>query len=73
MDHMLHAIDCDVHPTVSSVKALLPYLDDYWRDSVQERGIDSLETVTYPPNAPITARPDWRGANGYAATTAAES
>ena len=51
------AIDCDVHPTVPSVKALLPYLDDYWRDSVQERGIDSLETVTYPPNAPLTSRP----------------
>ena len=30
---MLHAIDCDVHPTVPSVKALLPYLDDFWRDT----------------------------------------
>ena len=32
---MLQAIDCDVHPTVPSMKALLPYLDDYWRDSVR--------------------------------------
>ena len=69
---MLHAIDCDVHPTVPSVKALLPYLDDYWRDSVQERGIDSLETVTYPPNAPLTSRPEWRDKNGRAATEVAQ-
>jgi uncharacterized protein len=72
MDQMLHAIDCDVHPTVPSVKALLPYLDDYWRDSVQERGIDSLETVTYPPNAPLTSRPEWRGKDGRPATEAAQ-
>src|SRR6266478_4241531 len=43
------AIDCDVHPTVLGMKALLPYLDDFWRETVEERGINSLETVTYPP------------------------
>src|SRR5215211_3301116 len=68
MDDMLHAIDCDVHPTVPSVKALLPYLDEYWRDTVQERGIDSLETITYPPNAPLTSRPEWRDENGRPTT-----
>jgi len=41
----LHAIDCDVHPTVPDMKALLPYLDDFWRETVEERGINSLETV----------------------------
>ena len=68
----IKAIDCDVHPTVVDIRQLLPHLDEYWRDSVEERGIGSLETAAYPPNAPITARPDWRGQNGYAATTAAE-
>ena len=68
----IKAIDCDVHPTVTDIRQLLPHLDEYWRDSVEERGIGSLETSAYPPNAPITARPDWRGENGYAATTAAE-
>ena len=72
MDNGLHAIDCDVHPTVPNVKALLPYLDDFWRDTVQERGIESLETVTYPPNAPLTSRPEWRGKNGQAATEVAQ-
>ena len=64
------AIDCDVHPTVPDIKALLPYLDTFWRDQIEERGLPSLETISYPPNAPITARPDWRGKNGQAATDA---
>ena len=68
----IKAIDCDVHPTVVDIRQLVPHLDEYWRDSVEERGIGSLESSAYPPNAPITARPDWRGENGYAATTAAE-
>src|SRR5205807_10670484 len=42
------------------------------RASVDERGMRSLDTAAYPPNAPITARPDFRGANGYAATDAAQ-
>jgi uncharacterized protein len=66
----LHAIDCDVHPTVPDMKALLPYLDDFWRETVEERGINSLETVTYPPNAPLTARAQWRDQRGRAATAA---
>src|SRR5262252_276386 len=72
MTGALTAIDCDVHPTVRDMTALLPYLDYFWRATVVERGINSLETVTYPPNAPLTARPQWRDKNGRAATTAAE-
>ncbi len=72
MTDTLAAIDCDVHPTVPDMTALLPYLDDFWRATVVERGINSLETVTYPPNAPLTARPQWRDKNGRAATSAAE-
>ena len=68
----IDAIDCDVHPTVSGMQALLPYLDDFWREAVEERGINSLETVAYPPNAPLTARPQWRASNGRAAISASE-
>jgi uncharacterized protein len=32
------AIDCDVHPTVPNLKALLPHFDEYWRNSIAERG-----------------------------------
>ena len=37
MSGSVRAIDCDVHPTVPDIKALLPYLDEHWRDSVEER------------------------------------
>jgi predicted TIM-barrel fold metal-dependent hydrolase len=60
------AIDCDVHPRVPNMRALHPYLDEYWREQVIDRGIDTLESIAYPPNAPISARPDWRDAKGEA-------
>ena len=62
-------IDCDVHVNVPSMQALLPHLDEYWRDSVVDRGMNSLELISYPPNAPLTARPDWRGKGGAPADT----
>jgi hypothetical protein len=58
------AIDCDVHPAAPGMRALLPYLDEYWRESVIERGVPSLETNSYPAHAPISARPEFRGNNG---------
>ncbi len=58
------AIDCDVHANVPSMQALLPYLDEQWRDSVIDRGLNSLESISYPPNAPLTSRADWRGKAG---------
>ena len=27
------AIDCDIHPGVPNIKALLPYMSDFWRSS----------------------------------------
>ena len=64
----LPAIDCDIHPSVPSMRALLPYLDDHWRETVEARGIASLESISYPRHAPLTARPDWRDESGQAAT-----
>ena len=66
------AIDCDVHPAVADIKQLLPHLEPYWRDSFAERGIPGFESNAYPPNAPLSARPDFRGKNGRAATSVAE-
>ncbi len=53
-------IDCDIHPSVPDVKALLPYMDAFWQESFVMRGIDGLEVQSYPIGAPITCRPDWR-------------
>src|ERR1700760_581657 len=60
------AIDCDIHPAVPTTRTLLPYLDDYWREHVLRRGMerDNLEASSFPVNAPINGRPDWRLPNG---------
>jgi predicted TIM-barrel fold metal-dependent hydrolase len=54
------SIDCDIHPAVPNLRALLPYLDAHWRDHVTTRGLDELNTIAYPVNAPLSARPDFR-------------
>ena len=50
---------------------LLPYLDVHWRETILSRGIDGLDLAAYPPGAPISARPDWRPADGTPAADAA--
>lgn len=59
-------IDCDIHPAVPNFDVLLPYLDDYWRETVTTRGIDrlDLDLTCYPPDAPLSCRPDWRTDTG---------
>jgi predicted TIM-barrel fold metal-dependent hydrolase len=59
---LLGAIDCDIHPAVPNTRVLLPYLDDYWREHVLRRGLEreNFEPSSYPANAPINGRPDWR-------------
>ena len=42
------------------MKALLPYLDDHWREAVVRRGIDDQATISYPTINPLTFRSDWR-------------
>src|SRR5260370_28838964 len=53
-------IDCDIHPAVPAMDALLPYLGGHWRDSVVQRGVHELNSIAYPLHAPLSARPDWR-------------
>ena len=57
---MIGPIDCDIHPGVPEIKALLPYMDEFWRESFIHRGLNGFDMMSYPPNAPITCRPDWR-------------
>ncbi len=64
-------IDCDLHPAVPGLSALMPYLDEMWRETVVRRGLDELNTIAYPANSPLTVRTDWRDAKGQPASTAA--
>jgi predicted TIM-barrel fold metal-dependent hydrolase len=43
-------IDCDVHCAPASIDALVPYMDDYWRDYVANAGMYLSPTLngTYP-------------------------
>jgi predicted TIM-barrel fold metal-dependent hydrolase len=47
------AIDCDVHCAPASIDALIPYMDDYWRDYVSNAGMYLSPTLsgTYPEAA----------------------
>lgn len=60
------AIDCDLHPAMPGVPALLPYLDEFWADQLSNRHIDKLPFTlsSYPQSSPLSARPDWRTASG---------
>lgn len=60
-------IDCDVHPTVPHLATLFPYLDDFWRETVRRRGLDELNTISYPTRSPLSVRSDWRDETGKAA------
>ena len=63
---LMHPIDCDIHLAIPNTGALLPYLDDYWREHIIRRGIDgdNLELSAYPAGAPLNLRPDWRPPSG---------
>ena len=60
------AVDCDLHPAPPGATELLPYLDEYWRDQLVDRHIArySFNLTSYPPNPPLSARPDWRQPSG---------
>jgi predicted TIM-barrel fold metal-dependent hydrolase len=60
----LGGIDCDVHPALPGMAALMPYLDAHWREQVNFRGIDGLDLLCFPPGVPAHGRPDWRAPAG---------
>ena len=62
------AIDCDLHVTVPNMAALLPYMTEAWREMIVSRGTDGLELASYPMDAPVTCRPDWRPSGGKPGT-----
>ena len=52
-------VDCDIHPAVPGMGALLPYLEPYWREQVVSRGTEGLDLSSYPVFAPDAVRADW--------------
>lgn len=62
------AIDCDIHPSVPNTTALIPYLDAYWREMRVLRELARIDSMSYPPNVPLSARRDWRPKEGLPGT-----
>ncbi len=59
--------DCDIHPAMSSVAALNPYLSQRWRDHLRDFGIRNREPLggrVYPPITPALSRQDTWPENG---------
>jgi predicted TIM-barrel fold metal-dependent hydrolase len=65
----IRPIDCEIHPAVESMRTLLPYFDDHWREQVIIRGIDGLDSTSYPPSMRVNCRADWRSASEMPAST----
>jgi uncharacterized protein len=55
-------IDCDLHLPSPTTAALLPYLDEVWRDQLVNRRIDRMDfqLMSFPTRSPLGSRPDWR-------------
>jgi hypothetical protein len=51
-------VDCDVHPVLTSLAPLLPYLDAYWRDFLAGARYPDYRPLSHPLHAPLTERPD---------------
>jgi uncharacterized protein len=60
------AVDCDLHPAVPDVAALMPYLEPFWREHLAERYIDRspFTLASYATQLPQSARRDWRPQKG---------
>lgn len=50
-------IDCDIHNTVPSIEALVPYLSDHWQEYVRQSAFRGPADSAYPPGVPSSARP----------------
>jgi predicted TIM-barrel fold metal-dependent hydrolase len=61
-------IDCDIHPSVPRNAVLLPFMDEYWKEQFISRGIAELDLASYPPNALMSCRADWRVPNAKPAS-----
>ena len=57
-------IDCDIHNVPASVKVLFPYLSDHWKEYMTQSAFRGPTDTAYPKNAPTSARPETRPADG---------
>jgi predicted TIM-barrel fold metal-dependent hydrolase len=59
-------IDCDLHATVPSIEALLPYLPRFWREYIAQSSFKGPIDTPYPPAAATSLAPQYRTQSGAA-------
>ncbi len=64
---MASIVDADIHNVVPSVRTLLPYLSEHWREYVNTSAFKGVVDTAYPERAPTSVRQDYRPAKGQAA------
>ncbi|MBT5877376.1 MAG: amidohydrolase family protein [Candidatus Latescibacteria bacterium] len=57
-------IDTDIHNTIPSLKTLYPYLQDFWRDYLEESAFVGPDAHDYPAGLPFSARADSKSSDG---------
>jgi predicted TIM-barrel fold metal-dependent hydrolase len=64
-------IDADVHAVVPTFDTLFEYQSDLWIQWAKDRGYKGPKgmDIAYPPNAPTTARDEWRPESGRPASS----
>lgn len=60
----LAVVDADVHVEVPNIRALFPYLDDYWREICTKAAFRGPTDTSYPARMPTSARAGTRPAAG---------
>ena len=63
-------IDADLHAAVPSIDALLPWLDEHWREVAATTQFRGPTDTAYPPSAPSSLRPELVGHDGVAGSLA---
>ena len=57
-------IDCDLHNTVPSIHALVPYLSTHWREYITQSAFRGPSDTAYPAGAPTSTRPGAKPLDG---------
>jgi uncharacterized protein len=50
-------IDSDVHCNVPSIRALFPYLSEYWKETIEQTGFKGATDNYYPGGAALSVKP----------------
>jgi uncharacterized protein len=57
-------VDADVHNEVPTIRALMPYLSDYWQETVNTTAFDGADVRAFPPGLPTSTRTGAMPPNG---------